>query len=196
MHGTLLSVAPQKDKPVALFHLIALFMVESDPKVFAFPCWVSVARRVAGCGTSSTPSTGTRLSGEVSSGSSGGWTHWPLAHSGCDCNKPRFSRYGTFLLFPKARVPRDLLKIQVSGRREEKSDVLKLSPDVFCSHQLSQNWHWVRKEEAGYKPWLFPPGSSQELGALPSILRDNACGEFQLLVPSGNEVTPRRGEGL
>lgn len=42
MRGTLLSLAPRKDEPVASLHLTALCMAESDPKVFAFPCWVSV----------------------------------------------------------------------------------------------------------------------------------------------------------
>lgn len=92
MRGTLLSVAPKKDEPVALLHLPALFLVAADPKAFAFPCGVSVAPRVTACGTSPTASTGTGLSGEVSRGGSGGWTHSPLAHSGCDYNKPPFSR--------------------------------------------------------------------------------------------------------
>lgn len=63
------------------------------------------------------------------------------------------------MFFLKAHVLRDVLKIQISGGKKTKSDVLKISIDVFCSHQLSPYWQSGRKEKAGYKPWFFPPGA-------------------------------------
>ena len=62
MRGTLRAVAPRKDEPVAVSRPTAPWMVESHPGVLAFPCWVSAAPGVAGCGASSAS---TWLSGEA-----------------------------------------------------------------------------------------------------------------------------------
>lgn len=50
MYGTLISGAPQNDKAVGLFHLTALLMVESDPKIFVFHIWLSAACGITNVG--------------------------------------------------------------------------------------------------------------------------------------------------